>query len=292
MLVFASEDRGIKEMIPPTTVQMSRKYIQEASPGSARLLSLFRLEWARRLVRMLEHITIPGMTLHYVVRKLHLENVVRQGLRDGYIHLVVLGAGFDTLTQRLADEAEFRPMSMVEVDYPATERIKTKVLGGMRFNRQVRYVSSDIGNADLNALMRECRAEVEGARTIVLAEGLLMYFEPSVVSSLIRAIRSEFGPEVRVAFTFMEPQAGGRIAFKRQSRSVDYWLRHRGESFRWGIPASNVAAFLAQHGLRSLELMDKDRFTEAYLKPRHLTRAYLADGDHLCVAEGLTDRSI
>src|SRR5437763_6297299 len=99
-LVFASGEPGVGKLVPPITAEMSRLYVEHASPAGAKQLEAYRRPWVRALIRLLERLTLPGMTLHYVVRKLHLEAVLRQSVAEGYTQIVVTGAGFDTLTQR------------------------------------------------------------------------------------------------------------------------------------------------------------------------------------------------
>jgi methyltransferase (TIGR00027 family) len=285
-LIFASGEPGIGKLVPRPSVEISRRFVEYASPSGARQLRAYERPWVRVFVRLLERLTIPGMTLHYVVRKLHIEQVARQSFAEGFTQLVVLGAGFDTLTQRLAEDAAFDSVTLVEVDHPATQRVKREVLQqhGPRSGR-VEFLPCDIGRDDISTAFPESVAPIATPRTLVIAEGLLMYLEPATVNHLLTSLRGQFGEGTRVAFTFMEPQPGGRIAFARQSRLVDLWLKWRGEPFRWAIAKRDLEDFLAPLGYSPRELVDAEAFTRLYLRPRNLDGLALADGDHLCIAD-------
>jgi methyltransferase (TIGR00027 family) len=287
-LVFTKDEPGIGALVPPEMAELSRRFVEGASPRGARRLKAFRHPWVRFLVRLMERVTIPGMGLHYVLRKLHLETIARKSFGEGYTQLVVLGAGFDTLTQRLSMEPAFDGVTLIEVDHPATQRVKVGILEQQGvLNGRIEYIACDIGREELTDALASSRSYNAVARTLYIAEGLLMYLEPTVIDELFRSIRRTSGAGVRIAFTFMEPQEGGRIAFGGQTRLVDLWLKWRGEPFKWGINRGDLRAYLALQDYAMRELVDTDAFKRSYLAPRGLEDAPLADGDHLCLVEGL-----
>jgi methyltransferase (TIGR00027 family) len=286
-LVFASKEPRIGSLIPDLTVEMSRRYVRHATPGGEKQLTAYERPWVRALVRLVEKIIVPGMTLHYVVRKLALEEVARRSIAEGYSQVVVLGAGFDTLTQRLASDSSLDAVTLIEVDHPATQRVKLDVLRLYGFSRKrTAYLPLELGRADLTSVLIGSASYSPRARTLFIAEGLLMYLEPDIVKSVLGSMRSAVEADLRLAFTFMEPQERGRIAFRGQSRIVDLWLKWRGEPFRWGIRRGELGAFLTERGFDLSEIVDTEAFRRTYLAPNGLAHLDLADGDHLCEAFG------
>jgi methyltransferase (TIGR00027 family) len=287
-LVFTKDEPGIGALVPPEMAKLSHMFVEGASSRGTRQLKAFRHPWVRFLVRLMERVTIPGMGLHYVLRKLHLETIARRSFSEGYTQLVVLGAGFDTLTQRLSADPAFDGMTMIEVDHPATQSVKVRILEQQGLlNERVEFIACDIGREELTDALAKSRSYKAGARTLFIAEGLLMYLEPAVIDELFTSLRRTSGARVRIAFTFMEPQEGGRIAFGGQTRLVDLWLKWRGEPFKWGIKRGDIKSYLALQNYSVLELVDTEAFKRLYLAPRGLEDAPLADGDHLCLVEGL-----
>jgi O-methyltransferase involved in polyketide biosynthesis len=68
-----------------------------------------------------ERATIPGLMLHFMLRKRWIEEAVRGALGRGCQRVVVLGAGYDTLAARLAPQ--FPAVRFVEIDHPATQAV-------------------------------------------------------------------------------------------------------------------------------------------------------------------------
>jgi methyltransferase (TIGR00027 family) len=223
------------------------------------------------------------MMLHYAVRKLWLEVAAREALRDGFRQVVVLGAGFDTLALRLS--GEFADVLCVEIDHPATQRVKVDALrarGGSSENLMLRPL--DLASETLDTALRDTPLQ-HGERTLFVAEGLLMYLPPASVDRVFADCAAHGGVGSRVAFTFMERFPGGRIAFRGQSRAIDLWLRLKREPFRWGIPREELSGFLEQRGYHCLRLVTDAELRRAYLSSPDLQDEPLVDGDHLCLAQ-------
>src|SRR5258708_2790911 len=58
--------------------------------------------WFRRAQAWLERLTLPGITLHYALRKRRIAEAVEAAMAGGARQLVVLAAGFDALARRTA----------------------------------------------------------------------------------------------------------------------------------------------------------------------------------------------
>ena len=123
------------------------------------------------------------------------------------------------------------------------------------------------------------------ADTLFIAEGLLMYLRAEMVDGIFRIVRHHAGARSRFAFTFLEPQAGGRVNFRNVSRWVDLWLRLRGETFLWGIRCEELPRYLETRGFRPRDLATADTFRHRYLQTDDLRDSALAEGECLCVAE-------
>src|SRR2546426_163128 len=72
-LVFLSQDRRIAPLIDPETVEASLWFMQACSSFTPWRLRLMACRWFRGLVWYVERRSIPGMMLHYVLRKRYLE---------------------------------------------------------------------------------------------------------------------------------------------------------------------------------------------------------------------------
>jgi methyltransferase (TIGR00027 family) len=166
----------------------------------------------------------------------------------GFDQLVVLGAGLDTLGVRAAADGAVR---VVEVDHPATQRIKREILGPRSSLQLIEAKLDEPGGIGAAAETLD-----PGRASFIVIEGLLMYLSAAEVRRLLDEVRSLNVPALRIAFTFMEHWSSGKIGFMPRSRLVEWWLHFRGEPFRWWIATGELAAFLKPHGLQLQAVAD------------------------------------
>jgi len=115
-------------------------------------------------------------------------------------------------------------------------------------------------------------------------EGLTMYLSAEEIAGLFRAFRAVGGAQTQLIFTFMEPQSDGKVNFPHATPLVSWWLRRRGESFRWGIKREALPAYLLAQGFQIRELVDDVEFRKRYLNAPYQKNLPLAEGEFLCTA--------
>lgn len=285
-LILLAEEPRTAPLVSPEAARASLWFV-EAAEGKALAglrLRFARQGWGRALARLAERLAIAGIRLHYAVRKQYLEDATRQAVAEGVAQVVVVGAGFDTLALRLS--AELPDALFVEIDHPATQRVKRRALeprGVLRENLQL--LPADLSRkslADVIASLPEYQAE---KATLLIAEGLTMYLSAGDIDALFGFLRDAAGPGSRIAFTFVEPDRRGRPGFPGASTLVRPWLRLVGEPFTWGIRRSELPRFLAERGFEPREVVDHDELARRYLAPRGLAGERLAPGELVCLAE-------
>lgn len=241
------------------------QFLRTAGPPASGVLHLVERGWFRRAVRMLERITIPGIQAHFALRKRHVRDWVLRNIHGGYSQVVVLGAGFDTLCLELC--AQLPAARFIEVDHPATQRVKLRALAATGVHpRNVFFVPADLSRTPLDGALAACAGYDPARKTLFVAEGLLMYLEPDRVGRLLDYATRR--GRNRIAFTFLEPRRGGIPNFRIASRLVDAWLNLRCERFRWGVTRAGLGGFLAARSLRIEQLTDDGTV-----------------GEYLCMAE-------
>jgi methyltransferase (TIGR00027 family) len=288
-MVFLAHDPRTAVLVPAEAAEEYRWFLESANPQAARLaVWAGRHALPRGLAYCAETFVIPGIMLHYAVRKLFLEDAVRAALvpSSGISQVVVLGAGFDTLALRLHRE---RPdVRFFECDHPATQRLKRRAVEThRRLGANLHLVELDLARTTLAAAllgMSGTSGYRPDAGTFLLAEGLTMYLTAAAMDGLFAFLREHTGPESRFAFTFMEPQAGGRVDFPGASPFVRPWLRLVGEPFTWGVRHKDLPGYLAARGFDLAELAGADRLRERYLTPAGLAGRRLAAGEWVALA--------
>jgi methyltransferase (TIGR00027 family) len=245
-------------LVSRTAADLCAQMLDAHSAQTRLFLKMVRQDWFRPIAKLIERITIPGILLHYALRKKCIRGLVRSALINGATQVIIIGAGFDPLSFEL--HKDFPSARFWEIDHPATQRHKLRAFAKIGDER-LHFVAMDLSATtfDSEALIKSSFDPTQS--TIWIAEGLLMYLTLDVVSSLMRTLKSLSAPGSQFVFTFMEKQSDGRIRFDSQSKLIDWWLCRRGEPFRWGTTRSElvdllrpwrVARFFDHNDLREL----------------------------------------
>jgi methyltransferase (TIGR00027 family) len=160
--------------------------------------------------------------------------------------VLILGAGFDTRAYRLAP---LREVTVFEVDHPATQAAKRRVLARApgRLPPNVTLVPVVFG-ADDPARELAGRGFVSGAPTLVLWEGVTNYLDPQAVDATLRFLASATGPGSPVLFTYVDRGIlDGSAAFDGAETTMRA-VRRVGEPFTFGLNPEEIKDYLAERG--------------------------------------------
>jgi methyltransferase (TIGR00027 family) len=264
-------------LVSSTSADLCAQMLDAHSTRTRLFLKIVRQDWFRPIAKLIERLTIPGILLHYALRKKCIAGLVRSTLVNGPTQVVIIGAGFDPLSFEL--HQEFPSLQFWEIDHPATQRHKLRTLSKIGDER-LHFVATDLSTTtfDSEALIKSSFDPAQ--RTFWVAEGLLMYLSAETVSTLMRTLASLSAPSSQFAFTFMEKQSDRRIRFNSQSKLVDWWLRGRGEPFVWGTTRSELVDLVRPW--RVVRFFDHDDLREL---ASGLTAGPIAKGEVICLAE-------
>jgi methyltransferase (TIGR00027 family) len=272
-----------RHLVPPASAEVNASFVKNHSRRARLLLRALESRWLRWVAVVIERLTIPGIQLHYIVRKRFVEEVVRVSLNEGFSQIIIVGAGFDTLAYRLA--SIFPAARFIEVDHPATQRYKRHTLEMQhRVPANVEFLAVDLTQESIRERLSASALYRRDTDTVFVAEGVLMYLTTDEVTTIFRSMADGGNSKRRVVFTFMELDLNGRAAFRNASRAVDLYLRFRGEPFRWGISRETLPTFLTSLRFSLKELATASLFRQRY----DIQDVALAEGECVCVA----DRSV
>jgi methyltransferase (TIGR00027 family) len=275
-LVLLHHDPKYSRLVSQTSADLCA-YVLEKHSSQTRLFSkIVRQAWFRPIVKLIERTTIPGILLHYALRKKCIRGLVRSALANGVAQVVILGAGFDPLSSEL--QQEFPIARFWEIDHPATQRHKVRACSEIGIER-VHFVAVDLSAAGLDREALIGSGFDSTKPTFWIAEGLLMYFPADIVSSLMKTLSTLSAPGSELAFTFMEKQGDGRIRFDSQTKLVDSWLRRRGEPFLWGTTRSELADIVSPW--RVIRIFDHDDLRQMH---SGCVDEVIAKGEVICLA--------
>jgi methyltransferase (TIGR00027 family) len=280
--LFLSQDALLRRFVPDGAAELTERFLSSSTPTKLTLTRLGTRPGLRNIVWGIESAVLPGILLHYALRKRYIEESARAFFDRGGNQLVVLGAGFDTLASRLA--VVLPGVACIELDHPATQEKKRRALLG-RTSTNLQLVPADLGSIGAVEALASAPLFSSNRPTFFVLEGVSMYLSESSVARTLAECARLGGAGTRVAWTFMTPDDRGRIAFRRSRAGlVNAWLSVKGEPFTWGIPRHSLEPFLSPLGLRVLEVVAADALRARYLTPLGIERP-LAEGEECCLCE-------
>lgn len=293
---FLADEPEVGFLVPQRAVALSRRFIDQGSAFNRLLLRVADGPAGRAIIGCCERVTIPGLMLHYALRKRCIEDHVRGQIARGCRQVVVLGAGFDTLALRLA--ASYPATWFIEMDLQATQAAKLRALVGASRPANITFLPIDLADDDVTAVLRACPRYDDRQDTTYVMEGLLMYLPMRKVDDLFDSLHPcRRRSRCALIFTFMERRRSGRIRFDSQSYLADLWLRLRSEPFRSSLDRCELAGLAARAGCHIVDLAEAAALSARYLPACVVGSRPHAAGEVLCVAanaqecrDGTTDR--
>lgn len=263
----------VSEEVQQATVQI----LSASKQGQKRLRQLDT--FLPRLVPFMEKLTLPGITLHYVLRKRYIENCVLQAIQDGAKQVIVLGAGFDTLAFRFSKQ--YPHVNFVEIDHPATHAVKREALTSYaEEHKNLCFIPVDFTTQRLEDVLRDSPLVIPELPTVVIVEGVLMYLSAAQVKHLFTSMPSFLHAGQRVVFTAARPAAPGPATY---GPLLQLYLNIKKEPLEWTCESSNMAEFIQEVGFDLKQLAGTQEFKKAFLPADD--QGILNEVEYIAVAE-------
>ena len=212
----------------------------------------------RRRLRVAMDKQAPGTWDGLACRKRYFDDTVAEALDAGAEAIVVLGAGLDTRSARLAVP---RGIPAFDVDLPGTIDRRRRRLPPAE---GVHPVPIDFETEDLAATLAAhgCPA---CARVVFVWEGVSQYLTEAAARATIGAL-ADAAPGSRLVFSYV------RQDFLDGRAQPDTGSGHRGPArvtklWKFGLDPAEVGGFLAEYGWREREQVGAAEFAQRYLRP-------------------------
>jgi methyltransferase (TIGR00027 family) len=282
--VFLDGDSRVHSLVPAGAAALCRRLILSSPAPTRAVIGALCHPALRWLARLAERSTVPGLMLHFMLRKRMIESAVTDAISRGASQVVVLGAGFDTLALRLH---RFHPaVTFIEIDHPATQRLKREAVeADQAGGKNLVFQPADLTRQTLDEALACVPAYRRGANSVFVIEGVLMYLTHAEVSTVFRLFGAQGGNGSRVVFTVMEPMAGGRIDFHNATPLVKRLLRLWREPFKCGIATAELPAFLHRFGFVPNIVANADTLRSRYLADFAGNPPVTARGELVCIAD-------
>lgn len=275
-LMYISKKTQHSYLVPKEAADIGEKILRFSEEGRKRLQQIdsfgFKLS-----VKLREFLFLPGLTIHYALRKRCIEQYARQELESGIKQIICLGAGFDGLAVRLAKE--YPDVSFIEIDHPATQEFKREALQELG-QENLQYLSIDFTHQNIEGRLGEFENFKADLPSLYICEGVTMYLTEDEVADMFRAIRKLSGGGTKLLFTALEPQNSPKNNVRKL---LDIYLRLIAEPIKWTCRALEMADFLQKHNASLVSIDDTARFKEKFIQSSDMSK--LHEGEYVVLAE-------
>lgn len=277
-LMYIAEHPQYGYLVKDDVAQTGRQILSASKKGQ-KLLRQIESPLYKVVLKLGEKALMPGITLHYALRKRYIEDVVRQALVDGKTQVISLGAGFDTLEWRL--HTEFPNVNFIEIDHPATSAFKAGALfGGQESPANLHLLAVDFSKQSLLEALGPFEGFDATRPTIFICEGVLPYLLEKDVVILLDSLKELTGSGTRFVFSSVAPM---NSANNNTGPLLNVYLFFIKESLNWTIECDDVPAFLEKNGFHFIESASVETFQERYLADDH--EGELHRGEYLILSE-------
>lgn len=284
-IAYVARDPLHASLLPEGAASSIERLSLEARVLKPWMCSLFERQWYRRLMERTVDWVGPGELMRLTLRKRFVDDEVQAAIQAGAGQLLIVGAGFDTLGLRVAES--FPDVAVVELDAPATAKLRRKAIAGMNFLHSNHHLEGvDLGSTKLSEVLAAMAAWDTTRQAVVVAEGVLMYLSESEVAAFLRTIRAHSGTASRLVFSYVTTDEKGRPYFGKLSGLIRASARLVGEPLRWGVGSGGLAALLEGNGFRLLGPPERHDLRLRYLAPRGIEEP-VGEMERFAVAEAV-----
>lgn len=260
-ILYVAQSSPFSYLVDDEVVKVGKQILNGSEEGRKRLKQL-QSPWFSMSVKFRELLILPGITLHYILRKRYVEEVARQALTDGITQVIMLGAGFDTLSWRL--HQQHKQINFIEIDHPATQKVKVAALDKADDKgSNMHFLSVDFSRQDLQTALGEFAGFEAQRPTLFICEGVLMYLDEQDVSLLFKSIKNLSGSGTHFLYSTLEPKQ----SIKNTIPGLLYHhLKFIGEPINWDIDSHAMEDYLQKQQCQLKSMAGRDELVKSFVK--------------------------
>lgn len=273
--VFLANNERTEQFIPEKSKEASLWFVEEC--GERDYDKKSRNGLYRVLLKCIERIAMPGILLHYSLRKRFIENEVRAAIKSGAEQVVILAAGFDTLAFRLHNE--FKNVKFFELDHPATQYPKKSALDKRNLpGDNFVMIPIDFSRETIENVLQN-GGFLKDKKSVFVAEGITMYLTEDEVNKLFSSVSGLCVSGSFFIFTHMEKNDNKSDI---SAKLTDIWLWMKRETYKWSVARDKVADFASRHGFGLQKDISYKQLQADYANERTKRLISNVRGENLC----------
>ncbi len=265
-IVYLARDPKYKDLLPEGAADSVERLCLEAGVVKPWMCRLFESRWYQRLIDRTVRWIGPGELWRLTLRKRFVDDEVRTAINEGARQLLIVGAGFDTLGIRIAQD--LGDVTVVEVDTGPTVQQRSGALRRLGVDHANHHmVGADLSGNSIRELLVRLSCWRPDVNSVAVAEGVLMYLTESDVRSFLEEIKSSCGPGGRLIMSYLAADKRGRPYMGKLGVLVRASLDFAGEPLRWALREGELQHFLEESGFRLAGQVDRVDLALRYLTP-------------------------
>lgn len=268
-ILYIAKSSPFSYLVKDEVAEVGKQLLMDSEDGRKRLQQL-ESPILPLTVKIKEFLMLPGITLHYILRKNYIEDKAIEAIANGTRQIVNLGAGFDTLAWRFCQQ--YSDVNFIEIDHPATSEYKKTALqkdaSGLT---NMHFLSVDFSQQNLYQALSECEHFDQNKPTLYICEGVLMYLSKQDIDTLFESIHQLTGSHSQLVFTAIEPQHSA----KNNIRDLLYfYLKMVNEPICWTQDSNEITKFAASQNCSVEAYADTAELRQRYITEQETPRMH------------------
>lgn len=260
-LLFVANNPDYQHLVSKRNQEIGTAILSSSEEGRKRLKQIHS-GLGKFALPIMERLLLPKISLHYALRKAFIESKVRQAIAAGATQVINLGAGFDTLLYRLAEEDA--QLNCIEIDHPATHKAKKSALTTPEMTQpNLHFLPVDFTHQTLSDELGGFTPFQADAQTVCIVEGVLMYLNTEQIYHLMQSLKTLLKSQPRhLVFTAVEPPSNHPESY---GPLLKIYLKFKGEPLNWLCQESDLKEFMDESDFQLQETANGEDFRRLFV---------------------------
>ncbi|MGH9855122.1 MAG: class I SAM-dependent methyltransferase [Blastocatellia bacterium] len=214
----------------------------------------------------------PGAQEFLTARARLSDDIAAEMAADSLRQIVLLGAGFDTMSLRI--EEALRDVAIFEVDHPATQAVKREVIGRIGAPENLRFVEVDFEQDDFVEKLRRAGFAPD-RHSLVVWMGVTYYLTAQAMTRALCQIHTLGAAGMRFVFDYMLKEVVDGATRNRDALGKARMAARLGEPWLFGLNPAMVGDYLTAFNFKLLKDYDAEELRARYCPGRAAPMNYV-----------------
>ncbi len=226
---------------------------------------LARARWLASPTMRAVDVWAPGAQEFLTIRARLSDDIAAEMAADGLDQIVLLGAGFDTMSLRIGQT--LRNVTIFEVDHPSTQAVKCDALGRIGTPENLRFVAVDFERDDFVEKLSQAGFAPDRL-SLVVWMGVTYYLTAQAMSRALCQIHTLGRAGMRFAFDYMLKEVINGATRNDNALRKARIASRLGEPWLFGLDPAMVGDYLTAFNFKLLKDYDTEELRAKYCPER------------------------